>query len=108
MRIKTGCSPINTCASSYEINSKNSGQHEKHWRLSSHLAAPVTALAGPVCASSTWRDRKTRTDATGGKCLSIVPTAKAKEVKARRYAQSSEGQAKPGIEPGPTWQVLRG
>lgn len=61
MTIKTGCSPINTGASSYEKYSN---------------------------------DR--------------APAAKAKEVKARRFAQSWEVQARPGIEPGPTWQVLRG
>lgn len=50
-------------ASNYEINSNDSGQQEQHWRLRSHLAAPVTALAGPVRESGRVRVRKTRADA---------------------------------------------
>ena len=87
--------PIDTGASSYELYS---GQHEKHWRQRSRLAAPVTALAeqDPRRRYGRWTLNRQR------------PQRRPKQVKARRYAQSLEGQARPGIEPGPAWQVLRG
>ena len=83
LTIKTGCSRINTGASSYKNRSNWIGQSSQRRR--SHLAATVTALA----------KGKARADA---RPVDIEPTAPAenmREVKARRYAQSSENSAKP-------------